>query len=280
MYKKGDFHIHTNSSDGKFTPREIIKMAKLENIDILSVTDHDTIDGLNEALKFGDSYKIKVVPGIELSTLYKNQKVHILGYFKNIDQIGVEFRKYLKEMSDFRIYRAKKIVENLRNIFKINLDFDKILEETKGVVARPHIASAIIKQGYNYNWNYIFKYLIGENSPAYVPNEKLELIDGINYLKLNHAVIVLAHPILIENLNLEELYQMPFDGIEAIYPVNSIKDTKRFKQAALKYKKIITAGSDFHGIVKQDSKHAQKIGKVFLSQDDIDIFLEKLDSKI
>lgn len=280
MYKKGDFHIHTNSSDGKFTPEEIIRMAKVENVDILSITDHDTIDGLEEALKFGEVEKVKIIPGIELSTLYKGQKVHILGYFKSTNQISLKFKNYLKEMSDYRLYRGKKIVENLESIFNIKLDFDKILNEAHGVIARPHIAAGIINQGYNYSWNYIFKYLIGENSPAYVPNKKLELQDGIKYLESNHALIVLAHPVLIENLDLEELYQMPFDGIEAIYSANTSEQTKLFKKAALKYNKIITAGSDFHGIVKQESKHAQKIGKVSLTSEDIDIFLKKLDSKL
>ncbi|WP_123053831.1 PHP domain-containing protein [Clostridium sp. JN-1] len=280
MYKKGDFHIHSNSSDGKFTPGEIIKMAKSECVDILSITDHDTVDGLEEALKFGEIEKVKVIPGIELSTLYKEEKVHILGYFKSTEQISSSFKSYLKEMSDYRLYRAKKIVENLESIFNIKLDFDKILNEAHGVIARPHIAAEIINEGYNYSWSYIFKYLIGENSPAYVPNKKLNLEDGIKYLKSNNALIVLAHPVLIENLNLEELYQMQFDGIEAIYPANTKGQVKMFKEAALKYDKIITAGSDFHGIVKKDSNHAQKIGKVFLNSKDIDIFLKKLDSKI
>lgn len=276
MYKKGDFHLHTTASDGKFSPKELVNMASKENIDIMSITDHDTIYGVLEAVLEGEKLGIKVIPGLELSTLYHKENIHILGYFNDITQIDCKLKDYLKDMNEYRTYRGKKIVENLDKFFNIKLDYEKILDDAEGIIARPHIAKAIIAAGYNYKWDYIFKNFIGENSPAYVPNKKLSTEEGIKILKEHNALVVLAHPILIKNIDVAELLNMPFDGIEAIYSMNEPKDTTIFKTLAKKYNKIITAGSDFHGMTKEDSKHALKVGQVFLEEEDIKIFLEKL----
>lgn len=276
MYKKGDFHLHTTASDGKFSPKELVNMASKENIDIMSITDHDTIYGVLEAVLEGEKLGIKVIPGLELSTLYYKENIHILGYFNDITQIDFKLKDYLKDMNEYRTYRGKKIVENLDKFFNIKLNYEKILDDAEGIIARPHIAKAIIAAGYNYKWDYIFKNFIGENSPAYVPNKKLSTEEGIKILKDHNALVVLAHPILIKNIDVAELLNMPFDGIEAIYSMNEPNDTKNFKALAKKHNKIITAGSDFHGMTKDDSKHALKIGQVFLEEEDIKIFLEKL----
>ncbi|EET86673.1 hydrolase [Clostridium carboxidivorans P7] len=211
-----------------------------------------------------------------MSTLYYKENIHILGYFNDITQIDCKLKDYLKDMNEYRTYRGKKIVENLNKFFNIKLNYEKILDDAEGIIARPHIAKAIIAAGYNYKWDYIFKNFIGENSPAYVPNKKLSTEEGIKILKDHNALVVLAHPILIKNIDVAELLNMPFDGIEAIYSMNEPSDTKNFKALAKKYNKIITAGSDFHGMTKDDSKHALKIGQVFLEEEDIKIFLEKL----
>lgn len=278
MYKKGDFHLHTTASDGKLSPKELVNLAKKEEVDIISVTDHDTIGGVAEAIIEGEKIGIKVIPGIELSTLYENKNIHILGYFKSTEQISGAFKSYLKEMNEYRIYRGEKIVENLYKIFNISLDYKIILENAHGIVARPHIAKAIVDAGYNYSWDYIFENLIGENSPAYVPNKKLSTEDGLKLLQSVGALTVLAHPVFIKNIEIDKLLKLPFDGIEAIYSINSRQCTRKFKGYAKKYNKIVSAGSDFHGIAKDDSKHAAKIGEVFLDKIDIQIFLDRLNT--
>lgn len=276
MYTKGDFHLHTTASDGNLSPEDLVNMAKEENIDIMAVTDHDTIHGVHSAVLEGEKIGIEVIPGLELSTLYHNENIHILGYFRSTSQIGDKLKDYLISMSEHRLYRAKKIVENLDRIFNIKLDYEKILNAADGIIARPHIAKAIIAASYDYSWDYIFKNLIGEQSPAYVANKKLSTAEGIKLLKENHALIVLAHPVLIKNVDIEELLNMPFNGIEAIYSMNSPGDTERFKALAKKHHKIVTAGSDFHGLTKEDSKHSLKVGQVSLDEENIKIFLQKL----
>lgn len=278
MYKRGDFHLHSNASDGKLSPKDLVNLAKIRNLDIISLTDHDTISGLKEAIFQSGIIGIKLIPGIELSTLYNGKSVHILGYFKNIKYINDDFKNFLKEMRNYRILRAKKIVNNLYKFFNIKLDYDKILKNTHGIIARPHIAKAIIEAGYNYDFEHIFSEFIGENSPAYVPNKKLTTQDGISLLKSMKAMTVLAHPVLIKGANVKDIIKLPFDGIEAIYPANTPDDKLKFINYSNKYNKIISAGSDFHGLDNNDSKHASYPGQVYLEEDRVELFLKKLNS--
>lgn len=270
--------MHSTDSDGKLSPKDLVNLASKQDLDIISLTDHDTISGLDEAISEGIKIGIRVIPGIELSTLYKGKTVHILGYFKNAQYINSKFKTFLKEMDDYRILRAKKMIDNLYKFFDIKLNYDDVLKEARGIIARPHIAKAIIDAGYNYSFDYIFSKFIGDSSPAYVPNKKLDTEDGINMLKSMCAMVVLAHPVLVKIKNIEDLIKLPFDGIEAIYPANSYSDTSRFINYANKYNKIISAGSDFHGLYINDSRHACSPGKVYLEEKEITIFLDKLNS--
>jgi len=279
MTLKADLHMHTHASDGKLTSIEIVNKCKTKGLDIISITDHDTTAGIEEALTHGLELGITVVPGIELSTTYNGESIHVLGYFGDDSYKNKTFSKILKEMTDFRINRGKKIVENLDKHFNIELDYDDILRKAKGVIARPHIAKAIVDKGYDYSWEYIFKNIIGENSPAYVPKKNLSLEDGINLLKSVNALVVLAHPILYKKTNIEELMKYDFDGIEAIYHMNTPEQNEYYKSIAKKYKKIITAGSDFHGIEKKDNGHGS-IGCVSLTGEYLSVFMDSINLKL
>lgn len=279
MLRKGDLHIHTNSSDGKYSAREIAVMAKESGMNVISITDHDTTKSLKDALSFCSIMSLEFIPGIELSTVYKNEDVHILGYFNGISYENPILQSYISDMYEIRKQRAKKIVDNLNIHFNIKLDYDKISENAKGIIARPHIAKAIVDAGYDYSWKYIFNTLIGKNSPAFVPNKKPSTKDGIKLLKSVDALVVLAHPVLLRNLNLDELLEMGFDGLEAIYYSNTSTQTQTYKATAERFNKFITAGSDFHGLNKENGTHAPGIGAVYLEENDLDIFLTKLACK-
>ncbi|MDP4143131.1 MAG: PHP domain-containing protein [Bacillota bacterium] len=278
MYKKGDFHLHTNESDGKLSPRQLVNLAKENQIDIMAVTDHDTTKGVQNAIDEGKKQGIRVIPGIELSTLHEGESIHILAYFKDESFRKTSFQNFLEEMTNYRVKRAIKIVENLDKFFNIKVDYKKMLDNAEGVVARPHIARAIIDAGYPYTIDYIFKHIIHSESPAYIPNKKLGIAEGIEFLRSVNSVIVLAHPVLIRKSNVEDLMKFDFDGIEAIYGLNSPQDTERLVNLANKYNKLITAGSDFHNDDADDTKHGT-IGCVSLDQDGISKFLNIYESK-
>lgn len=277
MDTKVEFHCHTNASDGKLSPTEVIIRAKNNGISILSITDHDTTIGLDEAFKASKENNIKLIPGIELSTIHNNESIHILGYFKDDSYKNPKFQSFLKEIQDSRIERGKKIVSNLKKYFNIDIDYNKVCEKGNGVIARPHIASTIIEAGYNYSWNYIFDKLISKDSPAYVHNKKVSITEGINLIKENNGIVILAHPKLIHKTSIEEILEFNFDGLEAIYFQNFKKDTSHLISLARNKDLLITCGSDFHGISDGDTKHGD-IGDMsnLLDKDDLNKFLKAL----
>lgn len=277
MYFKGDFHTHSNESDGRLSPAELIKSAKLNDIDIMALTDHDTTNGIESALSEGKKLNVRVIPGIELSTAHNNESIHILAYFKDDTYKQQSFQDFLKDMKDYRINRAEKIVSRLHTYFDIDIDYEKVLKNSKGVVARPHIANEIIAAGYPYSLEYIFKNIINPKSPAYVPNRNIETEAGIKLLKSVNALVVLAHPVLIKKNPITEMMKYDFDGIEAIYAVNTPSQTAQLIKTADNYNKFITAGSDFHSGKKEDTKHGL-LGSVSLDKKGIHIFLDKLGS--
>lgn len=274
MYLKGDFHMHTTASDGKLSPESLILEAVKSHTDIIAVTDHDTIDGLESAIAAGMKYNIKVIPGVELSTIHNGESIHILGYFKDNSYKNPDFKELLNEMKNYRAIRAKKIVENLDKYFNIKLDYDSINRKAKGIIARPHLAQAIIDSSYTNDWSYIFENILGEDSPAYVPNKKISIPEGIELLKSYNAIVVLAHPVLIKETPLEEIIKFDFDGIEALYYLNSPEDTEKLINLAKANNKLITSGSDFHGI-ESDTKHGS-VGSIALTDKYLDDLLSKL----
>ncbi len=275
MFLKGDFHMHSSASDGKHSPEELVKHAKANGLDIIAVTDHDTTASDADAVIEGEKIGVKVIPGIELSTLHNGESIHIIGLFKDNKYLSEAFQSKLEEMQNFRQWRGKKIVENLHNFFNIDVDYDKVSQSADGIIARPHIAKAIIAAGYDYSWDYIFKNIINNDSPAYVANKKLTIEEGIAFLKSANAVTIMAHPVLIKKSDAEDLIKFDFDGIEAVYPLNSEADTVRFKSLAAKYNKFVSSGSDFHGLGELDTSHGE-IGSVYLKSEEINIILEKL----
>ena len=276
MYNKGDFHLHTNASDGKLNPKELIYTASLSGLDIIAITDHDTTLNVDEGIREGLNKNIRVIPGIELSTIHNNESIHVLGYFRDDMYKDEVFQSFLSDVDNYRIVRAKKIVENLDTFFKIKLDYESILVEAKGVIARPHIAKAIINAGYRYDWKYIFDNLLSNDSPAYVQTKKILTSEGIAMLKDLNAIVVLAHPVLIKNSSIDEMLSFGFDGIEAIYPQNTKKQKALLKAKARQYNMLITAGSDFHGITASDTSHGI-IGSVSLRETDLAAFVNALE---
>lgn len=225
MYKKGDFHIHSIYSDGKCTPQEIVIISKEKNIDIISLTDHNSTQGIDEAILAGNELGIKVIPGVELSTRYNNSRVHILGYFKDDN------------------YKNGLLVEILKNV-------------------RAHKISAV-------------KHLMKNNINFYEKKDKrLDIRTGIEILKYFGAIVILAHPVLLNPKDFIPIIKMNFDGLEAKYFCNTNRDTEYFLNIAKNNNLLYTAGSDFHDYNKFYKIHGM-IGDVYLNSEEIYNFLSK-----
>ena len=297
---KVDFHVHSTCSDGLLTPENVVKRAYEKSVKYLALTDHDTVSGLDIAKAKAKSLGINFIPGIELSTNYNKESIHILGFFKDESYKDKKLINYLDELKERRNIRAIKMIEKLKEEFNIIIDKDKIFKKANGnVIARPHIAYEIIESGYNYTKDEIFKKFIGKDCPAYVPTTKISPEEGINILRKHNALVFLAHPILIKKSPLTDFLSFGFDGIEGlahpilikkspltdflsfgfdgiegVYFQNSKDDEKRFINFALENNLLISAGSDCHGDFNGDTRHGD-IGCMDLEEKYLKAFCDK-----
>lgn len=253
---KSDFHIHTNFSDGTFSPADVVQRAFENNVKVLAITDHDTLTGLDEAIDESLKYDIVLIPGIELSTQHNNESVHILGFFRDDNYKNQELIEELDKIKNHRVIRAKRIVHKLKDEFNIEVNFEKILKDTNDTIARPHIAREIIKAGYPYTVDEIFDNFIGKGRKAYVPTLKLSTAEGLSLLKKYNALVFLAHPKLILKSNIDEFLELDFDGIESIYCQNTKEENDFFVKLANENNLLISCGSDFHENLETDTRHA------------------------
>lgn len=272
---KVDFHVHTNASDGILSPKDAVNRAYKNNVSILAITDHDTVDGIFEALEEAKNKNIKLIPGIEFSCNYNNESIHLLGLFGNDNYKSEEFLKILDSIKQRRILRAKEIIKRLDDVFNIKISLESVLNCGSNIIARPHIAKAIINAGYPYTQDYIFNNFIGKNNAAYVPTNEITIEEAIDTLHKFNAIVILAHPVLIKNTPLEDFLKFKLDGIEAVYFLNSKEDQEFLMNFAKKNNLLVTAGSDCHGDFVNDKRHGD-IGDMYLDEIYINKLLDRL----
>ena len=262
---KVDLHIHSNYSSGTKSVKELIEEAKNKGLDMIAITDHDNIEAYEEYLNLSLDYK--VIAGVELSTYRNGEPVHILGYFYNNKIKANELVTYLKEMQKQGNHRIEKIIEKLNHHFNLELDYNEITKDSKGVIGRPHIAHAIEKK-YGYSFEETFKKFLDKDSPAYVAIERLDTKDAIDMLHRNNAIAVLAHPRYLKKNTVEEIIPLGIDGIEVYYEGQNIE---KLKKIANKNNLLITGGSDYHGDL-----YPQIMGSNILEEQELKFFLKKL----
>ncbi len=246
-----DLHVHSNFSDGTLSPSELVDLAIKSNLEAFALTDHDTIDGIDEAILASKGKDIEVVPGVEFSTEYKGKDIHILGYY--INHCDESFQKKLVEFKNSREIRNRKMCEKLKGI-GIDIDYDSFRAlYPDSVITRAHYAKYLILKGYIKNQDEAFEKYIGDSCPCFVPREKITPAMAVSLILKNGGIPVLAHPILykysdsaLETL-VSELTRTGLKGIETIYSTYSNKDERLIRKLASKYKLLITGGSDFHG---------------------------------
>ncbi|MFC3884150.1 PHP domain-containing protein [Bacillus songklensis] len=238
-----DLHLHTTASDGDYSPQEVVQKAYDKELKTIAITDHDTLDGVNEAVKAGLNLGIRVIAGIELSTKYKGKTVDILGY--NIKPAG-ELTKVLQAMRHERETRAVQIIRKFRDIGMV-ISMDDVLKYSQGeVISRPHIAKAIVEKGYVNDFQTVFDMYLADGRPCAVDKMIITPEEGIRLIHNAGGLAVLAHPIVLEDHLVNELLQFPFDGIEVWHRKHGREDNERYKAYAQQYHLIMTGGSDFH----------------------------------
>jgi len=241
-----DMHVHTTASDGADKPGEVVARARRLGLEALAVTDHDTLEGIEPAMAAGRLYRVEVVPGIELSTMYGNGELHVLGYLMDL-----HCRDFLDRISLFRCYRVgriKKMVSKL-NELGIPVDLERVMAISgSGSVGRPHLAAAMVEIGAVADIAEAFDKYIGTECPAYVPRFKMEPVEAVRLILAAGGIPVLAHPGLSNSSELiPYLAREGLIGLEAYHPAHSWELSAYYCRLAEEYGLITTGGSDYHG---------------------------------
>ncbi len=256
MDKIIDLHTHSLASDGSMRPAELVRHAKEKGLSAVALTDHDTVEGIREALDEGNRIGIEVIPGIEISTNFKPE-MHILGYFLNKDEY-INIQKELATIRKGREDRNIKIINKLNDI-GVDIAEEEVKEVALGdTIGRPHFARLLVKKGCVKTMQEAFDKYLGKDGLAYFKRFELEPIDGIKLIKNAGGIPVIAHPALLKMSNNEmdklllELKEYGLAGIEAVYSENSKEETGNLLRLAIKHQLLVTGGSDFHGTYKSE----------------------------
>jgi len=240
-----DLHLHTSMSDGNITPKDLIEKISLTNINCIAITDHDTTKGVEESLKFAYKKNITTIPGVEISTSFQGNEIHVIGYFINIKN------HYLQtKLKNLRLSRKRSILKTINRLqllgYKISME--EIKNISNGTIGRPHIAQIMKSKGYFNTTTEAFEKILSNKKIININREKINSIDAIELITQSGGISVLAHPRSIKNLEkiLPMFVNKGLTGIE-IYSEKLTQKTLEFlKKLSEKYNLIPTGGSDYH----------------------------------
>ncbi len=247
-----DLHMHTTASDGTDTPGGLMDKCAALALELCSVTDHDTIDSQREAAARAGELGLNYISGVELSVIHEGE-LHILGYGVDTAK-DTPFSASMDELIASRVDRAYAILSKLRG-HGINLDINEVKSFAGGnALGRPHVALALCSKGYALSVHDAFMKYLNEGGPGYVQRRKLTAAQAIELILSAGGAPVLAHPNFIRTDDMDALVkQLTKDGmmgIEAYYPAHSDEDVQRYLALAEKYGLLVTAGSDYHGTMR------------------------------
>jgi predicted metal-dependent phosphoesterase TrpH len=240
-----DLHAHSTASDGSRAPADVMAAARAAGLSAIALTDHDTVAGIPEAAQAAEALGIRLVPGIELSAVEDDTETHLLGLHL-ADTTVIESQ--LGALRDMRLGRARRIVERL-NALGVRITLDAVLEQAAGgAVGRPHVARALVGEGWAVDLRDAFDRYLGNGRPAYVPKDRLSMVDAIGMIHRAGGIAVLAHPAHSGSRSrLEKLAAVGMDGVEVLHPSHSPDDVARLRTLAEHLRLVPSGGSDWHG---------------------------------
>ncbi|MCX6001147.1 MAG: PHP domain-containing protein [Chloroflexi bacterium] len=244
---KYDLHLHTTASDGRLSPSALVNLARERGLEVIAITDHDSVGGISEALETADQGPgIVVIPGVEINTDLASGELHILGYF--IDYRDADLALALEKIRESRVGRAQKMVEKLKGL-GMPVEWSRVQEMAHGEsICRPHIAQALLEKGFVGSEREAFDKYIWRDGPAYVEREKVQPADAVRIIKAAKGLPVLAHPADIKDLNslIIDLKDAGLVGLEAYYGQYDANTVKRMVRLANEHGLLTTGGSDYH----------------------------------
>jgi predicted metal-dependent phosphoesterase TrpH len=266
-----DLHAHTTASDGSLSPRQLVELAKKSGITTLGITDHDTVDGIDEARRTGKEQELDIVPGLEFSAEYEPGTMHILAY-----EIDPAYRPLLDELAKRRHDRDErnpKIIRVLQGL-GVDITIEEVAAAAGGdVVGRPHIGKVLVEKGYAASVSDAFARYLDKNRPAFVRQEKIAPARAIELITKAGGVATLAHPyqtkLMADSLErlVEQLVEQGLQGIEVYYSRHTPEMIRHYRSIARHYDLVETGGSDFHGAPKPDIRLGTGLGNLKVPQD-------------
>ncbi|GHV77378.1 phosphatase [Spirochaetia bacterium] len=257
-----DLHTHSRASDGSLTPSELIQTAKKRGLSAIALTDHDTLDGLEEAREEAAKQQIRFIPGIEIDIRYDpitvSGEFHLLGL--GLREPGPVFREALEELSRLREVRNRHILEQMGEM-GIKADYDEVRAISGGgTLGRPHFAALLVQRRVVKNREQAFEKYLGKGRPLYISKEGLEFTRALQIIRDAGGIPVLAHPMSLYlgwgrlPAFIADLVAQGLLGIEAWHPTAKVRSCKRLEELGKSLGLYITAGSDFHGTSRPDRK--------------------------
>ena len=264
-----DLHLHTHVSDGLLAPRDVVARARAHGIGTISITDHDTMGGVAEAMDAGRDLDVHVIPGVELSANRDGRELHMLAYFPTPDV--PKLTALLDTVVTKRRERLCAMIDSL-NEQGLRLDPDSILPDSGTAPARPHLARALIENGYASSIKDVYSRFIGPHCEAYAPKPVLEIEDAAALVHEYDGVAILAHPgKRYSEAQLVEMMCRGVDGIEVYHAKQARSTTKKLRGIAMANGMLITGGSDFHS-----PAYGPEVGESTLPAHDLEARLDRL----
>jgi len=243
-----DLHAHSTASDGSKSPAAVVAAAKAAGLSAIALTDHDTMDGVAEAVAASATYGIRVVPGVELSAIDDQREVHLLGLHI---QRPSAIEESLQTFRDHRQSRAIQIVAKL-NELGVLISFEDVLARAgDAAIGRPHLARVLIDGGWARDSRDAFDRYLGAGRPAYVAKHRLSVGDAIALVHAGGGLAVVAHPGPEgRRETIERFVALGLDGVEVRHPGHTQEDTNRLAALAEFFGLVPSGGSDWHGAVE------------------------------
>ena len=263
-----DLHAHSTASDGSKSPTAVVAAAKAAGLSAIALTDHDTMDGVAEAVAAGDTFGLRVVPGVELSATDDQREVHLLGL--HITRPGA-IEDSLREFRDRRHARAVEIVAKL-NALGVPITFEDVLDRAgDAAIGRPHLARVLIETGWARDSRDAFDRYLGAGKPAYVPKHRLSVADAIALVHAGAGLAVLAHPGPEgRRETVERFVANGLDGVEVRHPGHTSEDTNRLGALTEFFNLVPSGGSDWHGAMEGPRVlGAMRVPLLWLEQQDV-----------
>lgn len=245
-----DLHCHSTFSDGVLTPTELVKRAKKQGVDVLALSDHDTVDGLSEAQRQAETSDLTLIPSVEVSVSWQGRVIHIVAL--NVDAKNKNLLEGLQFNRNLRLLRAKKMATKLEK-----LGLDNVLERVsqyagEAAITRTHFARLLVDSGFAATMNDVFKKYMVSGKPGFVKMQWVDMQTALKWIEEAGGIAVIAHPGRYKmtrswlNRLIDDFINWGGKGIEVAYSTASKDEIKKFSDYAVRYDLYASCGSDFH----------------------------------